>query len=83
MRCRHRVSLEDGIYKTTGRVRRTGQLSDARYVGTQSTLQAVYTPTPTWTWLATLAYFETGRFLDETPPSDDVTYFTTWVTFRF
>lgn len=78
-----RVSLEDGIYKTTGGVRRTGQLSDARYVGTQSTLQAVYTPTPRWTFLATLAYFETGPFLEETPPSDDVTYFTTWVTFRF
>jgi hypothetical protein len=78
-----RVSTEDGIYKITGGVRRTGQMSDARHVGTQSTLQAVYTPTSRWTWLATLSYFETGKFLDETPPSEDVTYFTTWVTFRF
>jgi hypothetical protein len=78
-----RTSLDDGIYKVTGGVRRTGQLSDARHVGTQFTLQTVYAPTPRWTWLATLAYFETGRFLEETPPSEDVTYFTTWVTFRF
>ncbi len=78
-----RVSTEDGIYKTTGGVRRTGRLSDARHVGTQSTLQAVYTPTSRWTWMTTLSYFETGAFLDETPPGDDVTYFTTWVTFRF
>jgi hypothetical protein len=78
-----RTSLADGIYKITGGVRRTGQLSDARHIGTQATLQAVYTPTPRWTWLATLAYFATGEFLEQTPPSDDVTYFTTWVTFRF
>lgn len=78
-----RVSLEDGIYTTTGGLRRTGQNSDARHVGTQTTVQAIYTPSPRWTLLATLAYFEAGRFLDETPPSEDVTYFTTWVTFRF
>ncbi|HEX7812668.1 MAG TPA: alginate export family protein [Burkholderiales bacterium] len=78
-----RTSLEDGIYKTTGGVRRTGQSSDARHVGTQTTLQAVYTPTPRWTLLATFAYFDAGRFLEETPPGEDVTYFTTWVTFRF
>jgi len=78
-----RTSRADGIYKTTGGVRRTGQMSDARHIGTQTTLQAVYTPTPRWTVLATLAYFEAGQFLEETPPSEDVTYFTTWVTFRF
>jgi hypothetical protein len=78
-----RVSQEDGIYTTSGGLRRTGQNSDARHIGTQTTLQAIYTPSPRWTLLATLAYFEAGRFLDETPPSEDVTYFTTWVTFRF
>jgi hypothetical protein len=46
-------------------------------------VQAVYNPTPRWTWMTTLSYFETGPFLEETPPGEDVTYFTTWVTFRF
>lgn len=78
-----RVSRADGIYTTTGNLRRTGRLSEARHIGTQTTIQVVYTPSPHWTLLATLAYFETGRFLDETPPAEDVTYFTAWVTFRF
>lgn len=78
-----RTSIEDGIYTTTGGLRRTGRNSDARHIGTQTTMQAIYTPSPRWTFLATLAYFEAGRFLDETPPGEDVTYFTTWVTFRF
>lgn len=78
-----RTSRTDGIYKITGGLRRTGQQSDARHIGTQTTLQAAYTPTPNWTFLATLAYFKAGQFLEETPPGDDVTYFTTWVTFRF
>ena len=78
-----RVSRNDGIYSTTGSLRRTGQLSDARHVGNQATLQAIYTPSRHWIWLATASRFEAGRFLEETPPSEDVTYFTTWVTFRF
>lgn len=78
-----RTSRTDGIYTITGGLRRNGNQSDARHIGTQATVQAVYTPTPRWTYFATLAYFETGRFLDETPPGEDVTYFTTWVTFRF
>ena len=78
-----RTSLHDGIYTTTGGLRRTGQLSDARHIGMQTTLQAVYTPSPEWTLLAMVAYFEAGRFLEETPPSEDVTYFTAWATFRF
>jgi hypothetical protein len=78
-----RVSLQDGIYKTNGGVRRPAGQSDARFVGTQSTVQAVYNPTPRWTWMTTVSYFETGPFLEETPPGEDVTYFTTWVTFRF
>ncbi len=78
-----RTSRADGIYKTTGGLRRTGRMSDARHIGTQTTLQATYTPTPRWTFLATLSYFEAGRFLEETPPGEDVIYFTTWVTFRF
>jgi len=78
-----RTSPDDGIYTTSGGLRRTGQLSDARHIGTQTTLQAVYTPSVKWTLLATIAYFKVGRFLEETPPAEDVTYFTTWVTFRF
>jgi hypothetical protein len=78
-----RTSREDGIHSTSGSLRRSGRTSDARHVGTQSTIQGVYTPTRNWTLLAILTYFESGRFLEETPPGEDVTYFTAWATFRF
>lgn len=78
-----RVSRGDGIYTITGNLRRSGQLSDARHVGNQLTLQTIYTPSRHWTFLATAAYFNAGRFLEETPPAQDVTYFTAWVSFRF
>jgi hypothetical protein len=78
-----RTSLNDGIYSTTGSLRRTGQLSDARHIGNQATLQWLYTPTPGWTFLATAARFNAGRFLEETPPAEDVTYLTAWMAFRF
>ncbi|MEX0960528.1 MAG: alginate export family protein [Burkholderiales bacterium] len=78
-----RTSQEDGVYTTTGGLRRTGQTSDARHVGNQGTLQVVYMPARYWTVLALLSYFDAGRFLDETPPAQNVTYFTAWITYRF
>ncbi len=78
-----RMSPDDGIYSATGSLRRDGQSSSARHIGNQFTAQLVATPTRNWTLLATLAYFEAGRFLEESPPSEDVTYFTAWAAFRF
>lgn len=78
-----RVSRDDGIFTTTGGLRRSGQTSDARHIGNQFTGQVVYTPARNWTVLALLAWFDAGRFLHETPPGDDVTYFTAWITYRF
>jgi hypothetical protein len=31
----------------------------------------------------TLSYFRAGSFLHETPPGEDVTYFTAWWAYRF
>lgn len=78
-----RTSRADGIHSTSGSLRRTGQLSDARHIGNQTTLQTVYTASRNWTLLAILSYFNTGRYLAETPSAEDVTYFTAWATFRF
>jgi hypothetical protein len=78
-----RVSREDGIYSTTGSLKRSGQSSGARHIGNQATVQVIHTPTRNWTLLATAAYFDAGRFLEETPPAEDVTYFTAWAAFRF
>jgi hypothetical protein len=78
-----RTSRADGVYSTTGDLRRSGQSSDARHVGNQGTLQVVYTPTRNWTVLALASYFDAGRYLEETPPGDDVKYLTAWITYRF
>ncbi|MFO1319256.1 MAG: hypothetical protein U1F52_06555 [Burkholderiales bacterium] len=34
-------------------------------------------------WLTTLSCFSAGQFLKESPPAENVTYFTTWWAYRF
>ncbi len=78
-----RQSLSDGIYDIFSELMRAPGSSNARHVGTQPTLQVTWTPTPHVTIFTTLSYFRTGRFLRETPPGENVTYFTMWWAYRF
>jgi len=78
-----RHTRDDGVYNIASELLRAPGSSDARHVGTQPTLQLTWTPTPRVTMLATASYFRAGRFLRETPPGEDVTYFTAWWAYRF
>lgn len=78
-----RQSLSDGIYDIASDMLRPPGSSDARHVGTQPTLQVTWMPTRHVTIFTTLSYFRTGRFLRETPPGENVTYFTMWWAYRF
>lgn len=78
-----RQSRADGIYDIASELLRAPGSSNARHVGTQPTVQLVWNPTPHVTILTTLSYFRVGRFLQETPPGENVTYFTTWWAYRF
>jgi hypothetical protein len=78
-----RQSLNDGVYGTLQNLQRTGQRSRARHVGNQASLQLTYAATNHLTLYSTLSYFVVGRVLKDTPPAENVTYFTTFVTYRF
>lgn len=78
-----RQNRNDGIYAISGNLLRTGQRSGARHIGNQYTVQWNWNVSRHLTVLATLAWFDAGRFLQETPPGEDVTYFTSWLNFRF
>jgi hypothetical protein len=78
-----RQSLEDGIYDIASNVLRPPGASDARHVGTQPTLAATWFASRHTTIFATLTWFRAGAFLRETPPGENVTYFTTWWAYRF
>ncbi len=78
-----RQSAEDGVYNIFTEVQRRAAGSRARHVGNQYTLQFVWQFTPHVSWLTTISYFTAGKFLRETPPGENVTYFTTWWAYRF
>ncbi|MFO1319258.1 MAG: alginate export family protein [Burkholderiales bacterium] len=78
-----RQSLGDGIYNIFSEVQRPPNGSQARHVGTQSTVTFVWQVTSHASWLTTLSYFSAGQFLKESPPAENVTYFTTWWAYRF
>lgn len=78
-----RQSTNDGTYNIFSEVQRMPGSSEARHVGTQSTLMYVYTPTSHVTMVFVAAYFQAGRFLHETPPGENVVYLTGWWAYRF
>jgi hypothetical protein len=78
-----RQSRDDGIYNIASELLRPPGASGAYHVGTQPTLQVTWTPSPRVTLLTTLSYFRAGAFLRETPPGENVTYFTSWWAYRF
>jgi len=78
-----RVSLKDGIYRLSGSLLRTGQLSRARYVGSTPALTVTWTLTRHIMVVASYVYFFAGPFFKETPPGKNIDYFTTWITYKF
>lgn len=78
-----RQSLADGIYDIASNLLRPPGSSDARHVGTQPTVAVSWFATRHTLVFATLSWFRAGTFLKETPPGENVTYFTTWWAYRF
>ncbi len=67
-----RDSTGDGLYNIPGILIRTGQLSHARYVGTQPDFEMTWQTTPHFSIHLFTAYFFAGQFLRETPPGKNV-----------
>ncbi len=78
-----RLRLRDGIYDVAGNLVRTGQLSDAAFVGYAPGIEVVYSIDRHWSLTSQYSYFFAGRFLKETPPGDDMTYVALWLTLKF
>ena len=78
-----RRSINDALYDVPGFPMRPGNLSRARYVGTQPGIDFFWPVTKHITVDVVYAYFATGRFLRETPPDKDLRYFGLLFFYRF
>jgi Alginate export len=78
-----RTSTQDGIYGINVAMLRSGQASDARFVGSQATVDIDGALTSHLTVSASLVLFNAGTFLQETPPGLDTRYLAGHVSYRF
>jgi len=78
-----RTSTQDGIYGINVAVLRTGQQSTARFVGSQANVELEARLTMHVSVWASIVYFNTGRFLRETPPGLDTRYVAGHLSYRF
>ena len=78
-----RQSTRDGLYGIPGNLLRTGQLSSARFIGHQPGVEVRWRVNRHIDFTVNYARFLAGRFLRETPPGEDTTFFAAWVTYRF
>lgn len=78
-----RVSDRDGIYNPPGQLLRSGDQSDARFVGVEPTFSLQHQFDRHLSLEVTAAYFFAGRFLRETPPGRDVTLGEVILAYRF
>ncbi len=78
-----RLSRRDGVYGLVGGLLRTGQLSDAAFVGHTPGGEVVFAIDRHWEMTTQFSRFFVGRFLEETPPGEDMTYYALWLTLKF
>jgi hypothetical protein len=78
-----RESRRDGIYGSSLNLIRSGQSANSLTIGSQPSMRTEWKPSPRWTVVATAAYFVAGKFLQQTGPSENIRYFTSWVTYLF
>jgi Alginate export len=78
-----RTSRRDGLYGINVAVLRSGQESDARFVGSQATVEVDARVTTHLSVWASFVYFNTGAFLKQTPPGIDTRYVAGHASYRF
>ena len=78
-----RRSLRDGVYDVAGNLLRTGQRSDAAFVGHSPGIELVWSLDRHLDLTGNYSRFFAGRFLEETPPGEDTAYVALWLTFKF
>lgn len=78
-----RQSTRDGLYGVPGNLLRSGQLTRARFVGQQPSIQVDWQLNRHTTFTFNYAHFIAGDFLKQTPPGKDANYVAAWVSYRF
>lgn len=78
-----RQSTRDAVYGVPGNTQRTGQYSRARFIGHQPGIEVNLKADRHTTFTLNYAGFLAGRFLRETPPGKNTTYFAAWMTYKF
>ncbi len=78
-----RQSINDGLYGINANLQRAGNLSRARFIGSLPSARVDYRVDHHLTLTGIYSHFFVGKFLKETPPAKNVSYFTTWMTYRF
>jgi hypothetical protein len=78
-----RESTRDGIYGNAVSVVRSGQSSEARYVGSQTQCLVGWDANRHFSVTAAYAHFFAGAFLKESGPRKDVDYGSAWVSYKF
>jgi Alginate export len=78
-----RQSTADGIYNVPGFPNKTGALSNANYIGTQPELDVVWRIDQHQSLVLVYANFFAGKFIQETPQSQNITVLSSWYTYKF
>ncbi len=78
-----RESTHDGLYNNAVALVRSGQTSNARYIGSMPQAQLSWDIDRHLTFTAIYGHFFTGRFLKESGAGEDVDYLTSWLTYKF
>jgi hypothetical protein len=78
-----RDSLDDGVYSIGNDLLKTGQVSRARYVGTQPEVELKWQVDRHLDIKGIFVFFDAGPFIRETPPGNDIIYLGTMATYRF
>jgi hypothetical protein len=78
-----RQRTTDGLYAQPGHLLRTGQQSAARFVGTLAQADLTWRIDPHATATIQAGYYWVGPYLRETPPGQNLTYFSAKVSYKF
>ena len=78
-----RRTHRDGIYDVAGNLLRSGQHSDAAFVGHSPGIEIVWSFDRHLDLTGNYSRFFARRFLEETPPGKDTAYVALWLTFKF
>jgi hypothetical protein len=77
-----RESTSDGLYGVAGNVLVSGQLSTARYVTTQASVQLQWKMNRNMTWFTEYAHFFPGEYLKQSTQGRNLNYWTAWLDLR-